>query len=149
VATGKPATQKSTAYGGVASRAVDGRTDGAFGGGSVTHTAEDGSAEPWWQVDLGESVPIDEIAVWNRTDCCAARLSDYYVLVSDQPFTSDSLADTLAQPGVRAFHQSGAAGSPTRVAVGGIAARHVRVQLRGTAPLSLAEVQVFRAGEAP
>lgn len=145
VAVGKPATQSSTAYNGVAARAVDGRTDGSFGAGSVTHTAEDGTAEPWWQVDLGTSVAVDEIAVWNRTDCCASRLSDYYVLTSDRPFTSASLAETLARPDVRAYHQPATAGTPTRVAVGA-PARYVRVQTRGTAPLSIAEVQVFTLG---
>jgi hypothetical protein len=53
------------------------------------------------------------VAVWNRTDCCAERLSDYYVLVSDHPLTNDSLAATLAEPGVTAFHEQGIAGRPT------------------------------------
>ena len=86
-ALGKTATQKSLDWGGTPDRAVDGNIDGAFFANSVTHTAEDGSAEPWWQVDLGSDVPIHEIAVWNRTDCCSDRLSDYYVLASDHPFT--------------------------------------------------------------
>jgi alpha-L-fucosidase len=140
-ALGKPATQKSVGNGGVPERAVDGNTDGTWGAGSVTHTAEDGSPEPWWQVDLGADVPIREIAVWNRTDCCGERLSDYYVLVSDQPFAGDSLAAVLAQPGVTAFHQPGTAGSPTRIPMD-LSGRHVRVQLTGNAPLSLAEVEV-------
>lgn len=101
------------------------------------------SAEPWWQVDLGTSVPIEEIAVWNRTDCCASRLSNYVVMASDNPFTSDSLAETMARPDVRSFTQQPTAGTPTTIAAGGESARYVRVQLRGTAPLSLAEVQVF------
>jgi F5/8 type C domain len=110
----------------------------------VTHTAEDSSPEPWWQVDLGADVAIHESAVWNRTDCCADHLSDYYVLVSDEPFGSDSLAETLAQPGVTAFHQAGTAASP-RAIPASLTVRYVRVQLSGTAPLALAEVEV-RAG---
>ena len=145
-ALGTAATQKSLAWGGTPDRAVDGNVDGAFFDGSVTHTAEDGSAEPWWQVDLGTDVPIQEIAVWNRTDCCADRLSDYYVLVSDHPFTSDSLATTLAEPGVTAFHEQGTAGRPSSFPVS-LTGRYVRVQLKGTAPLSLAEVEVLTVGD--
>jgi alpha-L-fucosidase len=146
VAAGKAATQKSLSWGGTPDRAVDGNLDGAFFNGSVTHTAEDGSAEPWWQVDLGTGVPIQEIAVWNRTDCCSNRLSDYYVLVSDHPFASDSLAATLADPGVTAFHEPGTAGRPTSFPMD-LAGRYVRVQLKGNAPLSLAEVEVLTEGD--
>ncbi len=138
---GRPATQKSTAWGGVASRAVDGNTDGNFTVGSVTHTAEDGSPEPWWQVDLGASKAISDVAVWNRSDCCVDRLTDYYVLVSDTPFTSDSLAATLAQPGVTAVHRTDTAATPTTVPLDATG-RYVRIQLTTTAPLSLAEVEV-------
>jgi alpha-L-fucosidase len=144
-ALGKTATQKSLAWGGTPDRAVDGDVNGTYFDGSVTHTAEDGSAEPWWQVDLAADVAIREIAVWNRTDCCSERLSDYYVLVSDQPFTSDSLSETLAQPGVTAFHEQGTAGRPSSFAVNR-SGRYVRVQLKGNAPLSLAEVEVLTAG---
>nr|WP_079168341.1 GH92 family glycosyl hydrolase [Streptomyces colonosanans] len=139
---GKPATQKSTAWGGVAARAVDGNTDGNFTVGSVTHTAEDGSPEPWWQVDLGASKAISDVAVWNRSDCCSERLTDYYVLVSDTPFTSQSLATTLAQPGVTAVHRTDTAGTPTVVPVK-TTGRYVRIQLATTDPLSLAEVEVI------
>ncbi|HEY3005675.1 MAG TPA: GH92 family glycosyl hydrolase [Kribbellaceae bacterium] len=138
----KPAAQKSTAWGGVPGRAVDGVTDGNWGTGSVTHTAEDGSPEPWWQVDLGAAAPITDVAVWNRTDCCSERLTNYYVLVSESPFTSDSLAATLAQPGVTAVHLPGTAGAPTTVPVNATG-RYVRIQLATTAPLSLAEVEVL------
>jgi hypothetical protein len=125
---------------------VDGNVDGAFFDGSVTHTAEDGSAEPWWQVDLGTNVAINEVAVWNRTDCCSTRLSDYYVLVSDHPFTSDSLAASLADPGVTAFHEQGTAGRPSSFPAA-VTGRYVRVQLKGNAPLSLAEVEVLTVGD--
>jgi alpha-L-fucosidase len=145
-AEGKAATQKSLAWGGTPDRAVDGNVDGTFFHDSVTHTAEDGSAEPWWQVDLGTDVPIGELAVWNRTDCCADRLSDYYVFVSDHPFTSDSLAATRAEPGVTAFHEQGTAGRPTTFPAD-VTGRYVRVQLAGNAPLSLAEVEVLAVGD--
>jgi alpha-L-fucosidase len=142
VAVGKTATQISTAWEGVPSRAVDGNTKGAYFDGSVTHTAEP-SHQAWWQVDLGESHAIGSIEVWNRTDCCSERLSDYWVLVSDTPFTTDSLDEAKAAPGVTARHLAGTAGRPTTVDLGGAKGRYVRVQLTSpTNPLTLAEVIV-------
>ncbi|WP_344246647.1 glycosyl hydrolase family 95 catalytic domain-containing protein [Isoptericola hypogeus] len=141
LARGKPSSQSSVVSGGVPSRAVDGDTDGVWGNGSVTHTASQN--QPWWQVDLGSSQPIGEIAVWNRTDCCSDRLSDYYVFVSENPITARTVEEVLAQPGVEAYHQQGTAGSPTRIP-GDVSGRYVRVQLASTNYLQLAELQVYR-----
>lgn len=59
------ATQSSTAHGGVASRAIDGRTDPGFESGTQTHT-EEGDRNPWWEVDLKGEQPVDSVTVWNR-----------------------------------------------------------------------------------
>lgn len=135
VALGKPATQSSdysSKY--PAGNAVD---------GSLTNFADtQDSTQPWWQVDTGQSYPIDQIALYNRSDCCADRLADYYVFVSDEPFASTSVADTLAQPGVWSSHQTAQAGRPTVIDVGRTG-RYVRVQLAGSNQLALDEVQVF------
>lgn len=60
------ATQSSTDFEGPAQLAIDGKTDGNFRAGSVTHTAQ--SENPWWEVDLGTEQEIDRIVIWNRTD---------------------------------------------------------------------------------
>ncbi len=66
VARGGSATQSSTGFGGVVSRAIDGNTDGDYQKNSVTHTnIED---NPWIEVDLGSPHRIDRIVLWNRTD---------------------------------------------------------------------------------
>ncbi len=143
LAQGKPATQSSTAAGGVASRAVDGNLNGNYSANSVTHTA--GSAQPWWQVDLGAVQRVDSIEVYNRTDCCMERLTNFTVFVSDEPFSSGSYDDTRAQAGVSAYDVPGQAGRPTTIAIGR-PGRHVRVQLRGSGVVSLAEVRVLGPG---
>ncbi|MGH3384724.1 MAG: alpha-L-fucosidase [Nocardioidaceae bacterium] len=146
VALGKPVSQSSLGWGGVPERAVDGNTDGRYGGNSVTHTAEP-SNEAWWQVDLAESVPIDSVDIWNRTDCCADRLSDYWVMVSESPITADSLEEARTAPGVTAVRQDAQAGRPTSLDFDKLPGRYVRVQLESaTNPLSLAEVQVRSRG---
>jgi len=55
LALNKTATMSSTGWGGTASRAVDGNTDGVWDNGSVAHTGK--QANPWWEVDLGEEHP--------------------------------------------------------------------------------------------
>jgi len=128
LALGKPATQSSIFAGYDASRAVDGNTNGDFGVGSVAHTNADPQA--WWQVDLQQSQPIDHVDVWNRTDCCGERLSNFVVSVSDDGATWTSVPVT------------GQGGTPTNVRIGR-PGRYVRVQLKGTNYLALAEVQVW------
>lgn len=143
----KPASQSSTDYDGHPDRAVDGITDGDYRTtASVTHTNQELHA--WWQVDLGESETIDFIRIWNRTDCCAERLSDFYVLVSNQAFSSTSLQETLQQPGVWHVLSAGQAATKTDIPVHA-PGRYVRIQLSGSNYLSLAEVEVFgfRASE--
>jgi alpha-L-fucosidase 2 len=137
----KTATQSSTGYGGDPGRAVDGNTDGHyFNGKSVSHTNSEQGA--WWQVDLGASYPIGLIRIWNRTDCCGERLSNFRVLVSDVPFVSGDLNAVINQPGVWHYAVSGAAGVQTDIPVAR-AGRYVRIQLAGQNYLQLAEVQVF------
>ncbi|HEY3016429.1 MAG TPA: alpha-L-fucosidase [Nocardioides sp.] len=143
LALNRPATQNTTAYGGVASRAVDGNTDGNFYDNSTTHT--DSTAQAWWQVDLGAVDSIADIVVWNRTDCCSNRLTDFYVLVSSTPFASNDLAAAMAQPGVSSYYSTGVLRSGT-VPIGR-QGRYVRIQLAGTGYLSLAEVQVIKGTE--
>ncbi|HET6882375.1 MAG TPA: discoidin domain-containing protein, partial [Pirellulales bacterium] len=61
------ASQKDTAYGGEAARAIDGNTSDQYGGGGQTHTQEN-TPEPWWEVDLGETYPLERIVIFNRGD---------------------------------------------------------------------------------
>jgi hypothetical protein len=141
VAKGMPAAQSSTLQGSPpAAVAVDGITDGNFNNGSVTATNLDNNA--WWQVDLGAPTAVNTVTIWNRTDCCGARLSDFWVFVSNTPFLA---ADTPAMLQSRAAtfsnHQTSAP-NPSVSIPAGVQGRYVRVQLTGSNYLSLAEVQV-------
>ena len=139
VALGKPTTQSSTDFGGVSGRAVDGNTNGQYNAGSVTHTANESNA--WWQVDLQNNETIDSISLFNRTDCCQNRLSNFYVFASADDLTGRTFADIVADAGVDRVQVSGTVG--TSVTLNDpLAGRFVRVQLAGGGILSLAEVQV-------
>jgi len=62
--------------------AIDGKTDGAWGANTTTHT---GNADdpPWWEVDLGSAKSIGRVSVWFRTDCCQNRNDDFSLIVLD------------------------------------------------------------------
>jgi alpha-L-fucosidase len=143
LAVGKAATQSSTEFGGAASRANDSNTDGNYAANSISHT---GSGQySWWETNLGAAAKVFSVEIYNRTDTSAERLSDYWVMVSDQPFTAGlSPTAQAAQPGVWSSHQTTQAGSPTTVAIpGGKIGQYVRVQLAGTGTLALTEVKVL------
>ena len=143
VALAKTATQSSTFGGANASLAVDGNTDGNFGDGSVSTTNMD--ANSWWQVDLGAPAAVNSIAIWNRTDCCGSRLSDYWVFVSNTPFlASDTPATLSGRAGTFSSHQTSAPAPSVDIAIG-VQGQYVRLHLSDPGYLGLAEVQVFGA----
>ena len=141
VALGKSAQQSTTSHNGLASRAVDGNTDGNWRAGSTTHTTD--AEQSWWQVDLAAQSSIRDIVVHNRVNCCTDRLSNFYVLLSDTPFDGRTLEDLLNDSTIsRSFH-TGLTDTSLRIPVTGTNARYVRVQLQNQGILSLAEVEVF------
>jgi hypothetical protein len=44
------------------------------GGYNFVHTSCSSAETPWIEVDLGSTVRIHKIVVWNRTDCCQSRV---------------------------------------------------------------------------
>lgn len=136
------ASQSSTGFGGVASRANDGNTDGDYFAALSTQHNELPVAENWWQVDLGEIKFIDTINTWNRTDCCSDRTNIFHVFVSDVPFTGDTIAASQAQAWVSDFFINGIMGTPTTIVINRTG-RYVRVQLATANHLHMAEVEVI------
>ena len=142
LALAKPTTQSSIFASFSSELAVDGNTDGNLDGGSNTVTHTNNDQEAWWEVDLEAVQNIEYINVYNRTDCCQDRVSNFYVLVSDLPFTSTDLNETINQSDVLAVNIPGTALNPTRVDIDR-SGRYVRVQLSDQDYLSLTEVEVM------
>lgn len=85
VAVKGKAKQSSTDYGGEARFVNDGNTNGDFNRRSVTHTAR--QADPWIEIDLGSSVPVEQVVVWNRTDggsSISSRLKGFEIQLLDE-----------------------------------------------------------------
>ncbi len=136
VALGRPATQSSVIFGGSASRAVDGNTNGNWSSSSVTHT--DADSLPWWEVDLGSAQLVDKIIIYNRTDCCGNRLDNFGLQTSIDLIGYHAITYN--------YVHNGAAGAKIEIPIHQNA-RYVRIT--GMAPwfapsyLSLAEVEVL------
>lgn len=160
VALGKTAFQTTTAYGGDASRAVDGNTSGVYGNNSVTHTA-DGSngwvagTPVYWEVDLAGDFAINEIVVNGRNDCCPNRLGNFRVSIYDNGvevwgqdnFTGAAGSD-IAGPsaGWTNYEDTGGfIGTGDKVRISLIGNRNNSSDPNNAGTLSLAEVQVFGA----
>lgn len=123
-----------------AAHVIDGNTDGNFGDGSMNHTRYDsgngvGNGFAWWSVKLDKEYLVQDINIWNRTDCCTDRLRDFTVTLFDQGST--------VWTGIYS-----AANGPTpsytfATGANGIVGDQVRVQLNRQDYLHLAEVQVY------
>ena len=97
-----PTRSSTVGWGGEPNRAIDGNTDGNWGGGSCTHTD---SSPAWWQVDLGGTAHVDHVSVYHRTNCCQDRLETAHIIVSPTPdfsggTTCSELSDHSQQPEV-------------------------------------------------
>ena len=134
IAAHKPASQSSIAYGGEASRAVDGNRDNAWSHRSVTHT--DFQDHSWWKVDLEKEESVGTVRIYNRGDGDVAnRLSNFDVILLDKDGKE-----------VTRQHVDSLNNQPTiDVQFSGVNARYVKVELNNSkTPLSLAEVEVYR-----
>ena len=135
IAAHKPASQSSIAYGGEASRAVDGNRDNAWSHRSVTHT--DFQDHSWWKVDLEKEESVGTVRIYNRGDGnVAKRLSNFDVILLDKAgneLTRQHIDSLNNQPKID-------------VQFSGVHAQYVKIELNNPkTPLSLAEVEVYRA----
>ncbi|MEM6631990.1 MAG: discoidin domain-containing protein [Bacteroidota bacterium] len=146
LALNRAASQSSTYGDGVASIAIDGNTSGGGSpwGASASLSHTNNEFQPWWQVDLGQQADINEVTIYNRSDCCQDRVRNLYILVSSQPFSnSASLSQLLSDPTIQATQFSAQVARPSTISVP-TTGRYVRIQLQATSQiLNLVEVQVM------
>ncbi|KAJ8038259.1 Sushi, von Willebrand factor type A, EGF and pentraxin domain-containing protein 1 [Holothuria leucospilota] len=138
-ALNKQAYQDSTFFDGDANRAVDGNTNGSYmTGESCSHTRPD-TRNHWWYVDLGSSISVSEVVIYNRQDGNHhTRLLNAKVHVGEhtgRQVTWNNLAGTVTDTEM----------NPIRIEVNPvIAGRIVSVSdVTNGNPLTLCEVQVF------
>ncbi len=130
-----PSRSKSIAPQEDARGGVDGHKDGKWG----FHTQNED--RPWWQVDLGQSLGLGRIVLYNRCDATAARTARILVLLSDD-----------GQEFRPVYQHNGAVfygftdQKPLDVPLQGAQARYVRLQLPGKSYFHLDEVEIYAPG---
>ncbi|KAL7542580.1 hypothetical protein ACHAXR_011906 [Thalassiosira sp. AJA248-18] len=127
------ASQSTTCHGGVASRAIDGNTDGNWYHNSVSHTCNEPHA--WLLVDLSQNYEyvINRVSVYNRNDCCMDRLSNSEVQILNDEGTV--IASELIP--------AGAVSSVFHFDFDNVSGRYVRVYKPVFGELEIAEVKVM------
>ncbi len=132
LALGKPCAQSSRSqWSNSEQGAVDGVKNGSFG----FHT---GPGPAWWQVDLGAMYALDQVVIFNRTDCCAERARTIQVLLSDNgaDFRTIYTHNGSVFGGVMN-------NNALKVPVNGAAGRYVRLQITSNEHFHLDEVEVY------
>ena len=119
-----------------AAGACDGVKDGKWG----FHTGR--AKEPWWQVDLGKTLPLDRVVVFNRCDGSASRANSLSVLLSDDGKTWHRVY--THNGGVFGGHPDG---KPLSVSIVGKNGRFVRLQIPGDTFLHLDEAEVYATAD--
>ena len=98
----------------------------------------------FWQMDLGDVYEIDRINIYQKDANAPQNLQNYHVFVSDNPFLSYNLNNTITQWGVTDFYQQGAAGFPTTIPVSR-SGRYIKVQNHFGGFLSIGEFEVIKS----
>ncbi|MBI5688020.1 MAG: discoidin domain-containing protein [Verrucomicrobia bacterium] len=125
-----------------AAGAVDGVKDGKY----AFHTAHE--PNPWWQVDLGEPLPIGRIVIFNRLDYAPGlhNADSLRILASDDGKQWRLIHDQKGK------HFGGISGAPpleVKFQPGEVKARFVRLQIPSAKPIyfHLDEVEIYGSTE--
>lgn len=116
-----------------------GGVDGVINGRWGFHTKHE--ANPWWQVDLGQSRHLGRVVLYNREEL-AERNGRIQVLLSDD---SQQFRPVYQHDGRVFFGHRDK--KPLVVPLDGASGRYVRLRLPGTSYFHLDEVEVYPAGE--
>ncbi len=118
-----------------------GGCDGIKTGRVGFHTAS-GELDAWWQVDLGESIALDRVVIFNRTDAPPERTAKIQIQVALDPEASEF--ETVYRHNGEAF-LGFKENQPLVVDLGkeNVTARVVRLQVPGRCSFALDEVEVY------
>ena len=109
----------------------DGIKNGTFG----FHTQRE--KDPWWQVDLGQTYPLERLVAYNREEI-AGRAGHMKILVSQD---GETFRQVYQHDGTAFLGHSDHL--PLAVGLDSVQARFVRLQLPGTEYFHLDEVEIF------
>ena len=104
--------------------------------------AKGAGTNAWWEVDLGQSYQLRGLHLWNQAWLHSVMLERGFILVSDQPFSSNDPTALRGQPDVKTIAIAEAPGYPTPYSLGA-RGRYVRIASAVAQNLALGELEVF------
>ncbi|XP_043100861.1 uncharacterized protein LOC122349004 isoform X1 [Puntigrus tetrazona] len=129
VATWGTPIQSTTAYGWIATNALDGSSS------TCTHTQT--QTDPWWMLDLMKTYSVNRVTITNRLSCCAERINGAEIRIGNNSldlFSNPICATVSSIPG----------GATSSYSCAGLTGRYVIVDIRGLSMiLTLCEVGVY------
>lgn len=98
-------------------------------------------------LDLGEDdILIEDITLWNKTNCCDNRMKDVYIVVSDYPITGSTLAEAQLSSGSGTYHfGTGRLGDDATMDINRTG-RYIRIFNREGHKMNLVEIEVWGQG---
>lgn len=133
ISTGKSATMSSVYQNNIAANGGGVCFDGNLS--NVCHSSGNGVGE-WIQVDLGAINTISKIDIWNRSDCCQARITAFKIEVSDTGAFTGEQTEVLNLSGQTV-------GRPSTYNFSPVNTRYVRLTKLNSDYLNLAEIRVY------
>ena len=107
------ASQSTTGHRSPAGKATDGNKSAVFADGGQTHTREN-QANPWWEIDLGSTLALDGVVIWNRAEGeMGKRLDGFTLKVLDAD--RNIVFSRKAQPAPKTSSQIDLQGDPRSV----------------------------------
>ena len=150
LALGKSTSQMGQYGDGSSDLAVDGDTTGTspWGATADLQHASPGT-EPWWKVDLGNESTLDNVKIFNRSNCCQSRMENFYVFISSQDIdASQSISTLLADSNIQSIHNTNTLGLTESISLNQAKGRYIVLKLVGSSrTLHLSEVEVWGCTE--
>lgn len=138
---GSQTSQSSIGHGGDSWRGTDGIIETNFGTQIGVHTQW--QANPWWEADVSLA-SIDNIDIFHRTDWGRQHMTDFWVMVSEEPMTGRSLSNLLADRKIFKQHYKGHGSSTAHISTEGVSGNFVRIQSsQAYSALMFAEIEFY------
>jgi F5/8 type C domain len=135
---------------GVAANAIDGELIGD----NLNKIAETkNETDSWFEVDLGAYYKINRIVIYPRAEACCQWFKSGYLIVTDQPTGNAPITDEAKIKASANFNkfldpafgplQNTGIPKEREISTDGSIGRYVRIQIKGSQPIQLSEIQIF------
>jgi hypothetical protein len=142
----RPPAPQSDASGVTTAQDAAGGCDGIKTGRCGFHTASN-ELDPWWQVDLGQTVTLDRVIIYNRTDGNTAPRTRRIGVSVSTDVKDPHFTQVYRHSGETFFGVAEEQPLVVNLREQGVTARVVRLDIPGRCSFALDEVEVYAADD--